>query len=97
MRFKNADIALCLCNKQEGKELLIVAIYVHNLNLFRTNKIMIETITMLKSVFEMRDLGRTSFCIGLQFEHLPIGILLHQNIYTRRLLQQFCMHTKITS
>jgi hypothetical protein len=49
---------------------------------------------MLKSVFEMRDLGQSSFGIGLQLEHLPTEILLHQSTYTRRLLQQFCMHTK---
>jgi hypothetical protein len=94
MGLKNADIALCLFIKKEGKELIIMGIYVDNLNLFGTNKIMVETITMLKSVFEMQNLGRTSFCIGLQFKHLPTGILLHQSTYTRKLLHQFCMQTK---
>src|SRR5450759_1702904 len=40
----------------------------------------------------MRDLGQTTFCLGLQFEHLPIGIFLHQSTYTRKILKQFNMH-----
>jgi hypothetical protein len=35
----------------------------------------------LKIEFEMKDLGRTKFCLGLQLEHLQIGILVHQSAY----------------
>jgi hypothetical protein len=75
--FHNADIAPCIFIKRDGKELVIVAIYVDDLNLFGTNKMLQETIRLLQRVFEMRDLGQTSFCLGLQFEHLERGILLH--------------------
>jgi hypothetical protein len=77
--FKIVDIAPCLFIKEGDNELVIVAIYVDDLNLLRMNKIIVNTITMLKSMFEMRDLGKTSLCIGLQFEPLPTEILLHQS------------------
>ena len=31
--------------------------------------------------FEMKDLGKTKFCLGFQLEHLPSGILVHQSAY----------------
>jgi hypothetical protein len=96
MRLKNSSIALCLSVKQNGKELIIVAIYVNDLNLLRTNKIMVETITVLKNMFEMRDLGRNLFGIGLQFEHLLTEILLHQSTYPHKLFKNFvCIRLKI--
>jgi hypothetical protein len=92
MGFKNEDITPCLFIKHNGTDFIIVAIYVDDLNLFGTNRIMQETIQLLKRVFEMRDLGQSTFCLGLQFEHLPQGILLHQSTYIRHVLKQFNMH-----
>ncbi|CAM6123709.1 unnamed protein product [Calypogeia fissa] len=91
MGFSNSEIAPCVFIKREGKELMIVAIYVDDLNMFGTNKIMLETIKLLKRSFEMRDMGKTTFCLGLQFEHLHDGVLLHQSTYTKRILKQFNM------
>lgn len=90
--FVNSETAPCLFIKREGKEFIIIAVYVDDLNLFGTNKIMLETITLLKKIFETRDLGKTTFCLGLQFEHLPQGILMHQKTYTEKVLKQFNMH-----
>lgn len=45
----------------------------------------------LKREFEMKDHGRTKFCLGLQIEHLKDGILLHQTTYTDTILKQFYM------
>jgi len=41
--------------------------------------------------FEMKDLGQTKFCLGLQFEHLPTGILVHQSAYIQKVLEKFNM------
>lgn len=62
--FQNQDIAPCLFIKKAKSEFIIVAIYVDNLNLFGIIKIMLETIQLLKRVFEMRDLRQTTFCLG---------------------------------
>jgi hypothetical protein len=39
----------------------------------------------------MKDLGRTKFCLGLQIEHLPRGIFVHQSTYTKKVLERFNM------
>ena len=41
--------------------------------------------------FEMKDLGRTKFCLGLQIEHLQGGIFVHQSNYTEKILKRFHM------
>jgi hypothetical protein len=37
----------------------------------------------LKMEFEMKDLGRTKFCLGLQLEHLQMGILVHSLLMSK--------------
>jgi hypothetical protein len=40
----------------------------------------------------MKDLCKTKFCLGLQLEHLPTGILIHQSTYVQKILEKFNMH-----
>jgi hypothetical protein len=95
MDFTNSEVAPCLFTKHHEKEFIVIAIYVDDLKLFGTNKMILETIKLLQSVFEIRDIGQTTFCLGLQFDYLPQGILLHQETYTKRILKQFNMdHAK---
>jgi hypothetical protein len=93
IEFTNAEIAPCLFVNREGNEIIIVAIYVDDQNLFGTNTFMLETIKLLKRVFETKDIGKTLFCLGLQFKYLPQGVIHHQSTYTRKVLKQFKMHT----
>ena len=39
----------------------------------------------------MKDLGKTKFCLSLQIEHFPIGVLVHQSAYTKKILKRFYM------
>ena len=39
--------------------------------------------------FEMKDLGKTKYCLGLQLEHRPLGILVHQSAYIQKILKKF--------
>src|SRR6266508_5554230 len=41
--------------------------------------------------FKMKDFGQTKFCLGLQLEHLPSGILIHQSAYIQKILKKFNM------
>jgi hypothetical protein len=50
-----------------------------------------ETRNHLKTEFEMKDLGKTKFCLDLQIEHLHSGILVHQSIYVQKILEKFNM------
>ncbi|XP_074377841.1 secreted RxLR effector protein 161-like [Apium graveolens] len=45
----------------------------------------------LKNEFEMKDLGKTKFCLGLQVEYLSSGIFVHQLTYTEKVLDRFYM------
>jgi hypothetical protein len=42
----------------------------------------------LKTEFEMKDLSKTKFCLGLQLEHLHTGILVHQSAYIMKVLEK---------
>ncbi|KAG7556749.1 Reverse transcriptase RNA-dependent DNA polymerase [Arabidopsis suecica] len=48
-------------------------------------------IEYLKKEFEMKDLGKTKFCLGLQLEYVNNGILVHQKAYTEKVLKRFNM------
>ena len=40
----------------------------------------------------MKDFGKTNFCLRLQIEHFPTGILVHQSAYTKKILKRFYMN-----
>jgi hypothetical protein len=46
----------------------------------------------LKKEFKMKDLGKTKFYLGLQIEHLQMGILVHQSAYVKKVLEKFNMN-----
>ena len=37
----------------------------------------------------MKDLGKTKFCLGLQIEYFPNGVLVHQSTYIKKVLKHF--------
>jgi hypothetical protein len=51
-----------------------------------------KVVSLLTNRFEMKLLGKTSYCIGLQIAHLPDGSkFLHQTGYTQKMLRRFDM------
>ena len=71
--------------------LTIIAVYVDDLNLIGTPEGLLETANYLKKEFEMKDLGRTRYCFGLQTEYFSNGIFVHQSTYTEKVLKRFYM------
>ena len=45
----------------------------------------------LMTEFEMKDLGQTKFCLGLQLEHISSGIFVYQAAYIQKILEKFNM------
>ena len=41
--------------------------------------------------FEMKDLGKTKFCLGLQIGHFSTKVLVHQLAYAKKILKRFYM------
>ena len=62
-----------------------------DLNLIRTPEGLLETANYLKKEFEMKDLGKTRYCLGLQIEYFSNGIFVHQSTYTEKVLKRFYM------
>ena len=63
----------------------------NDLNLIGTPEELIKTIDYLNKEFEMKDLRKTKYCLGLQIEHCSYGLLIHQSTYTEKILKRFHM------
>ncbi|GKA23918.1 disease resistance CC-NBS-LRR class family protein [Tanacetum coccineum] len=90
-RYKSNLICPCVFIKKTTSGFVIIAVYVDDLNIIGTSKEINEVIVHLKKEFEMKDLGKTKYCLGLQIEHMPNGILVHQSNYTEKVLKCFNM------
>ena len=66
-------------------------VYVDDLNLIETPEELNKTIDYLKKKFEMKDLGKTKYCLGLQIEHCSNDVLIHQLTYIEKVLKRFHM------
>ncbi|KAM1022199.1 hypothetical protein ACFX2A_044253 [Malus domestica] len=75
--------------KKSHSGFAIVAVYVDDMNLIGTPKKLARIAAHLKLEFEMKDLGKTRYCLGLKIEHCSDGILVHQSNYTQKVLRHF--------
>ncbi|KAL0533448.1 hypothetical protein IC582_030288 [Cucumis melo] len=89
--YQNNPICPCVFIKKSQLGFGIIAVYVDDLNIIGTPKELSKAIEYLKKEFEMKDLGKTKFCLDLQIEHLADGIFIHQSTYTEKILKRFYM------
>ena len=89
--YVNNPICPCVFIKKSETIFSIIDVYVDDLNLVGTPEELTKTAEYLKKEFEMKDLGKTKFCIGLQIEHFPNGMLVHQSTYIKKILKRFNM------
>jgi hypothetical protein len=85
------EICPCVFIKKVGSEFAIISVYVDDLNIIGTEKACKDAATTLEKEFEMKDLGPTSFCLGLQLTRISGGVLMHQTTYTQKVLKKFGM------
>ena len=64
--YKNDPLCPCVFIKRSGSEFVIIAVYVDDLNIIGTTNELSEAVVNLKKEFEMKNLGKTKFCLGLQ-------------------------------
>ncbi|KAM0969642.1 hypothetical protein EV1_017637 [Malus domestica] len=89
--YTNNVIFHCVFIKKSNSGFAIVAVYVNDMNLVGTPEELNKTAEYLKNEFEMKDLGKTKFCLGLQIEHCASEILVHQSSYIEKILKRFGM------
>ena len=89
--YVNNPICPCVFIKKSETGFAIIVVYVDDLNLVGTPEELTKTAEYLKKEIEMKDFGKTKFCIGLQIEHFPNGVLVHQSTYIKKILKRFNM------
>ena len=87
--YVNNPICPCIFIKKSETKFAIIEVYVDDLNLVGTPEELIRTAKYLKKEFEMKDLGKTKFCLGLQIEYFLNGVLVHQSTYIKNFLKYF--------
>ena len=89
--YVNNSICPCVFIKKSNFGLTIIAVYVDDLNLIGTPEDIIKAANYLKKEFEMKNLVKTRYCLGLQIEQCLNDILVHQSTYIEKVLKQFYM------
>jgi predicted CoA-binding protein len=89
--YKTDPIFPCIFMKRSGHEFAIIDVYVDDLNIIGTPEELPKVVDCLKKEFEMKDLGRTKFCLGLQIEYLNDGVFMYQEAYITKVLKRFYM------
>ena len=87
----NNPVCPCIFIKKLETGFAIIVVYVDDLNLAGTPEELTRTTNYLKNDFEMKDLGKTKLCLGLQIEHFPNGVLVYQSTYIKKVLKHFYM------
>ena len=89
--YVNNPICPCIFIKKLEIGFAIIAVYVDDLNLVGTPEEFTRTTNYLKNEFEIKDLGKTKFCLDLQIQHFPNRVLVHQLTYIKKVLKRFYM------
>jgi hypothetical protein len=89
--YSHNDDCPCVFIHKSSTGFCIILIYVDDLNIIDTELDINEARDHLKMEVEMKDLGKTKFFLGLQLEHLPTDILVHQLAYVQKVLMKFNM------
>ena len=85
------DGSPCVFIKKSQIGFCIICVYVDDLNIIGHVQDINEARNHLMTEFEMKDLGQTKFCLGLQLEHIPLGIFVYQATYIQKILKKFNM------
>jgi hypothetical protein len=85
--YSNNDECPCVFIRKFSSRFCIISMYIDYLNIISTELDISEAHNNLNTEFEMKDLGKTNFFLGLKLEHLPIGIHVHQSTYVQKILR----------
>ena len=73
----NNELCPCVFIKKSHSGFEIVVVYVNDMNLIGIPEELARTVAHLKSEFEMKDLSKTRYYLGLEIKYCSNGILVH--------------------
>ncbi|KAI3815617.1 hypothetical protein L1987_15294 [Smallanthus sonchifolius] len=95
--FDRGQIDSTLFIRKAGGDILLVQVYVDDIIFGSTNEEMCrEFEQVMKSKFEMSNMGELSFFLGLQVSQREVGIYLHQTKYVQDILSKYKMNDSST-
>nr|GEY82608.1 copia protein [Tanacetum cinerariifolium] len=91
-KFSRGAVDPTLFTRKEGKDILLVQIYVDDIIFASTNTKLCDTFeNIMSSKFKMSMMGKMSFFLGLQISQNPIGIFINQSKYALKMLKKYSM------
>ncbi|GJY07106.1 retrovirus-related pol polyprotein from transposon TNT 1-94 [Tanacetum coccineum] len=93
-KFSKGTVDPTLFIRREGKDILLVQIYVDDIIFAFTKPDLCESFSKIMcSKFKMSMMGKLSFFLGLQISQSPGGIFLNQSKYALESLKKYGMET----
>jgi hypothetical protein len=90
--FKASKYTPCVFVNRRGPHIVLIAIYVDDLNIFGSRQAVEKTVDLMKHKYRVKDYGRTPRCLGIELEHFQDGsVFMHMTSYTNKLLDKFSM------
>ncbi|GJV29019.1 retrovirus-related pol polyprotein from transposon TNT 1-94 [Tanacetum coccineum] len=91
-KFSKGAVNPTLFTRKEGKDILMVQIYVDDIIFASTNPSLCDIIAdKMSSKFKMSMMGQMSFFLGLQISQSPRGIFINQTKYALEFLKKYVM------
>lgn len=82
----------CVYTKHEGNKIVIIVVWVDDLIVGANDpKLLSENKQILKDKFKMKDLGKLSYYLGIDFEQGDGYIRMNQKRYIKKMLNKFGM------
>ena len=78
--FANNPICPCIFIKKSETGFAIIVVYVDHLNLVGIPEELTRTTKIFENEFEMKELGKTKFYLGLEIKHFPTGVIYYENL-----------------
>ncbi|GKD27939.1 retrovirus-related pol polyprotein from transposon TNT 1-94, partial [Tanacetum coccineum] len=93
-KFSKGTVDPTLFTRKEGKDILLVQIYVDDIIFASTNPTLYETFPEIMCLkFNISMMGKMSFFLILQISQSPRGIFLNQSKYALEIIKKYGMET----
>ncbi|CAK1595645.1 unnamed protein product [Parnassius mnemosyne] len=91
--FKALPQDQCVFVARKNEHIMLIAIYVNDLILATNDNVWLNNVkNKLSNKFEMKDMGKISDCLGIQFSRdNEDRVYMEQSVYIERLLERFGM------